>query len=217
MSCIRLSFSLLSVLALVASAAAMDVKGTVTAIDSAKRTIAVKVDDDVQSFEIGKDAKVYQLFGSGKRAGYSETAGGLSDVTVNAVVTISTDFLDGREQATRIKIESSSSKTSPKRAKPAPPSAEKKTTTDVKGTISALDGRRLLMTLTVDGKPQKFTASKDCKVFVVAKADKKKPRYDVAPNGLADITVGLDVMITVDSASGKDLVTMVKINPPPKK
>src|SRR5947209_6062801 len=100
MSCIRLSLSLFSVLAVAGSAAAMDVKGTVTAIDPAKRTIAIKADDDVQSFEIGKDAKVYELFGSGKRAGYSETTGGLSDVTVNAVVTISTDFLDGREQAT---------------------------------------------------------------------------------------------------------------------
>ena len=38
-----------------------------------------------------------------------------------------------------------------------------------------------------------------------------------APNGLADITVGLDVTVTVDSQSGKDLVTAVKIKNPPGK
>jgi len=205
--------------ALAASAAAMDVKGAVTAVDATKRTISVKVDDNVQSFDIAQDAKVYELYGSGKRTEYNETAHGLADVTADAVVILSTDFIDGREQATRIKIESASSKAQRKRTSKAPTADEKPSTTDVKGTITALDGRRLLMTVDVDGKTQKYTAAKDCKVFIqTSKPDKKKkPRYDVAPNGLADITVGLDVTMTVDSSSGKDLVTMVKIRPPPKK
>jgi hypothetical protein len=206
------------VIALAAGAAAMDVKGTVTAVDAAKRTISVKVDDKVQAFDVAKDAKVYELYGSGKRTGYNETAGGLADVKVDAVVTLSSDFIDGREQATRIKIESASAKAPRKRTPSEKPPADKPATTDVKGTVAALDGRKLLMTVNVDGQTQKFTAAKDCKVFVQAnKSDKKKPRYDVAPNGLADITVGLDVTMTVDSSSGKDLVTMVKIHSPPKK
>ena len=72
------------------------------------------------------------------------------------------------------------------------------------------------MTLKVDGKPKVYTVAKDCKVFVIVKKA-RKPRYDVAPQGLADIKVGLDVTITLDSASGKNRVTMVKINTPPKK
>jgi hypothetical protein len=205
-------------LAVAGGAAAMDVKGTVTAVDAAKRTISVKVDDNVQAFDVAKDAKVYELYGSGKRTGYNETAGGLADVKLDAIVTLSTDFLDGREQATRIKIESASSRAPRKKTPSASPPADKPATTDVKGTITALDGRRLLMTVSVDGKTQKFTAAKDCKVFVQTnKPEKKKPRYDVAPNGLADITVGLDVTMTLDSSSGKDLVTMVKILSPPKK
>ncbi len=206
------------VFVLAASAAAMDVKGTVTAIDAAKRTISVKADDNVQAFDVAKDAKVYELYGSGKRTGYNETAHGLADVMVDAIVTVSTDLIDGREQVTRIKIESASAKAPRKRSPSNPPPADKPTTTDVTGTITALDGRRLLMTVDVDGKSQKFTAAKDCKVFIqVGKPDKKKPRYDVSPKGLADITVGLDVTMTVDSSSGKDLVTMVKIHSPPKK
>jgi hypothetical protein len=215
---IRLLLSSSILFALAASAAAMDVKGTVMAVDAAKRTITLKVDDKAQSFDVAKDAKVYELYGGGKRTGYNETAHGLADVTADAVVTLSTDFIDGREQATRIKIESASAKAPRKRAPSVTPPTDKPATTDVKGTITALDGRKLLMTVTVDGKTQKFTAAKDCKVFVqMNKSDKKKPRYDVSPNGLADITVGLDVTMTVDSSSGKDLVTMVKIHAPPKK
>jgi hypothetical protein len=206
------------VFVLAAGAAAMDVKGTVTAIDAAKRTVSVRVDDNVQMFDVAKNAKVYELYGSGKRSGYNETAGGLADVKVDGVVTLSTDFIDGREQATRIKIDSGSAKAPRKRMPSEKPQADKPATTDVKGTITALDGRRLLMTVTVDGQTQKFTAAKDCKVFLQTnKSDKKKPRFDVAPNGLADITVGLDVTMTIDSSSGKDLVTMVKIHSPPKK
>lgn len=215
---IQLSLSGGILFVLATAAVAMDVKGTVTAVDAAKRTISVKADDNVQAFDVAKDAKVYELYGSGKRTGYNETAHGLADVTVDATVTVSTDFIDGREQATRIKIESAPAKAPRKKTSSASPPAEKSSTTDVNGTITALDSRRLLMIVDVDGKSQKFTAAKDCKVFMqVGKPDKKKPRYDVSPKGLADITVGLDVTMTVDSSSGKDLVTMVKIHSPAKK
>jgi hypothetical protein len=206
-------------LALVESvAAADDIKGKVAAVDLDKRTITVTVDDKDQTYDVGPSAKVYRLSGNNvRRAGYAESPGGLKDVAVDGKVTVTTDFIDGREQATRIKIESSSGKPLKRPKDNPPPPQESKTTTDVDGSIIALDPRRLQMTLTVDGKPRKFTVTKDCSVLLAVNVGKKKTRYDVAPNGLADITVGLDVTITVDSQSGKDLVTTVKIMNPPSK
>jgi hypothetical protein len=199
-------------------AAADDIKGKVAAVDLDKRTITITVDAKDQTYEVGPSAKVYRLSGNNaRRAGYAESPGGLKDVAVDATVIVTTDFIDGREQATRIKIESSSGKPLKRPKDNPPPPTESKTTTDVDGSIIALDPRRLQMTLTVDGKPRKFTVTKDCSVLLAVKSDKKKTRYDVAPNGLADITVGLDVTITIDSQSGKELVTTVKIKNPPGK
>jgi hypothetical protein len=202
-------------LALVASAApADDIKGKVTAVDLDKRTITVNVGDKEQTVDVAQTAKVYRLSGNNvKRAGYAELPDGLKEVAVDATVTLTTEFIDDKGQATRIKIESASGKPL-KRPKDNPPPKEASTTTEIDGSIVALDGRKLQMTLAVDGKPRKFTVTKDCSVLLAVKGGKKKTRYDVAPNGLADITVGLDVTVTVDSKSGKDLVTTVKIKNP---
>lgn len=218
------ALSLLALSLLARPAAATDIKGTVSAIDVEKRTISIKADEEVKSFDVDKDAKVFQLYGSGKRTGFSETAGGLKDVSVNSLVIASTETQDGKEFVARIKIESSAGRT-PRKAvtlsNPAPAADKNSSTTDVKGTVTALDARKLQMTLTVDGKPKVFTVTKTTNVLVQVKgSDKKKPRYDVAEKGLAEITVGADLTVTVDSSSGKDLVTMVKINTPsmpPKK
>ncbi len=210
------ALSLLTLSVFAACAAAMDVKGTVSAIDVDKLAISIKVDDEIKSLDVSKDAKVYQLYGSGKRTGYSETAGGLKDISPNSLVIATTETRDGKELVTRIKIESSAGRT-PRKAVTISNAApvEKKSTTDVRGTVAALDARKLQMTLTVDGKPQKYTVTKSTNVFVQVKSDnKKKPRFDVAEKGLAEITVGADLTVTVDSASGKDVVTMVKINMP---
>jgi hypothetical protein len=206
-------------LALFASiAAADDIKGKVTAVDLDKRTMTVNVGDRSQTFDIAQTAKVYRLSGNNvKRAGYAEVPGGLKEVAVDATITLTTEFIDDKEQATRIKIEAASGKPFKRPKDNPPPLKEASTTTEVDGSIVALDGRKLQMTLTVDGKPRKFTVTKDCNVLVATKGGKKKLRYDVAPNGLADITVGLDVTVTVDSQSGKDLVTTVKIKNPPGK
>jgi hypothetical protein len=215
----RIGISLSAVsLAFVASIAlADDIKGKVTAIDPDKRAITVNVGDKDQSFEIAQNAKVYRLSGkNARRAGYAEAPGGIKEVAVGSTVTLTTEFVDDKEQATRIKIESASGKPL-RRTKDNPPPAKESTSNDVDGSVVALDGRRLQMTLNVDGKPRKFTVSKDCSVLLAVKGGKRKPRYDVAPNGLADITVGLDVTVTVDSQSGKDLVTTVKIKNPPDK
>jgi hypothetical protein len=215
----RIGISLCAVsLAYVASVtSADDIKGKVTAVDLDKRTVTVNVGDKDQTFDVAQTAKVYRLSGNNvKRAGYGEVPGGLKEVAVNSTITLTTEFIDDKDQATRIKIESASSKPL-KRPKDNPPPPKASTTTDVDGNIVALDGRRLQMTLNVDSKPRKFTVTKDCSVLLAVKGDKKKNRYDVAPNGLADITVGLDVTVTVDSQSGKDLVTTVKIKNPPGK
>jgi hypothetical protein len=213
----RIGISLCAVsLAFAASvAAADDIKGKVKAIDPDKRTITVNVGDKDQTFDIAQTAKVYRLFGNNaRRAGYAEAPGGIKEAAVGSTVTLTTEFIDDKEQATRIKIESASSQPL-RRPKDNPPPPKESTTNDVDGSVVALDGRRLQMTLNVDGKPRKFTVTKDCSVLLAVKGGKRKPRYDVAPNGLADITVGLDVTVTVDSQSGKELVTTVKIKNPP--
>ncbi len=205
-------------LGLVASvASADDVKGKVAAVDPDKRTITITVGDKDHTFDVAQTAKVYRLSGNNvKRAGYAELPGGLKEVAVDSTITLTTEFMDDKEQATRIKIEVASGKPL-KRPKDNPPQPKESTTNEIDGNIVALDGRRLQMTLNVDGKPRKLAVTKDCSVLLAVKGGKKKPRYDVAPNGLADITVGLDVTVTVDSKSGKDLVTTVKVKNPPDK
>jgi hypothetical protein len=205
-------------LGLVASvASADDFKGKVAAVDPDKRTITITVGDKDHTFDVAQTAKVYRLSGNNvRRAGYAELPGGLKEVAVDSTITLTTEFMDDKEQATRIKIEVASGKPL-KRPKDSPPLPKESTTNEIDGNIVALDGRRLQMTLNVDGKPRKLAVTKDCSVLLAVKGGKKKPRYDVAPNGLADITVGLDVTVTVDSKSGKDLVTTVKVKNPPDK
>jgi hypothetical protein len=216
MARIGFSLSVLSLAFVASVASADDIKGKVTALDLNKRTITVNVGDKDQSFDVAQAAKVYRLSGNNvKRAGYAELPGGLKEVAVDETITLTTEFIDDKEQATRIKIESASGRPL-KRPRDNPPPKES-TTNEVDGSIVALDGRRLQMTLNVDGKPRKFTVTKDCSVLLAVKGSKKRIRYDVAPNGLADITVGLDVIVTVDSQSGKNVVTAVKIKNPPDK
>jgi hypothetical protein len=216
MARIGFSLSVLSLAFVASVASADDIKGKVTALDLNKRTITVNAGDKDQSFDVAQGAKVYRLSGNNaKRAGYAELPGGLKEVAVDETITLTTEFIDDKEQATRIKIESASARPL-KRPRDNPPPKES-TTNEVDGSIVALDGRRLQMTLNVDGKPRKFTVTKDCSVLLAVKGKKKKIRYDVAPNGLADITVGLDVIVTVDSQSGKNVVTTVKIKNPPDK
>jgi hypothetical protein len=171
--------------ALVASiAAADDIKGKVAAVDFDKRTITITVDAKDQTYEVGPSAKVYRLSGNNvRRAGYAESPGGLKDVAVDATVTVTTDFIDGREQATRIKIESSSGKPLKRPKDNPPPPQESKTTTDVDGTIIALDPRRLQITLTVDGKPRKFTSRKIAACWWQPKATRRKPATTWRPMG----------------------------------
>jgi hypothetical protein len=94
------------VFCLIAIASATDYKGKIIAFDSATRKGTLHVDDNDQSFELAKDCKIYRLKGRGKKAGYDEDPNGLKDVVVGAVVSLETDFVDGAEVATLLKIAS---------------------------------------------------------------------------------------------------------------
>lgn len=99
-----LAFSIAFCLTAIASAA--DYKGKVTKFDSATHKVTVHVDDKDQSFELAKDCKIYKLKGRGKKAGYDDDPKGLKDVVAGAVVSLETDFVDGNEVVTMLKIAS---------------------------------------------------------------------------------------------------------------
>jgi len=87
------------------SARADDVVGKVTAVDPLARTLSVKVDANETKYELTPDCKVYLKTGAGKRVAYNEVKDGLKKLRVGSTVTLSTDFQDGKDVATRIKVE----------------------------------------------------------------------------------------------------------------
>jgi len=89
-----------------ALASAADYVGKVTAFDSTTQKVTVHVDDKDQSFGLAKDCKIYKLKGAGKKAGYDVDPKGLKDVVVGAAVSLETDFVDGSEAVTLLKIAS---------------------------------------------------------------------------------------------------------------
>jgi hypothetical protein len=89
---------------LCAAASAADYKGKITVFDTKTQKVTVHVDDKDQSFALAKDCKIYKLHGAGKKAGYDEDPKGLKDVVVGAVVSLETDFVDGSEVVTLLKI-----------------------------------------------------------------------------------------------------------------
>ena len=91
---------------LAAFASAADYKGKITAFDSKTQKVTVHVDDKDQSFGLAKDCKIYKLKGAGKKAGYDVDPKGLKDVVVGAMVSLETDFVDGNEVVTLLKIAS---------------------------------------------------------------------------------------------------------------
>jgi Cu/Ag efflux protein CusF len=86
-------------------ASAVDYDGKITAFDADARKITIHVDDKDQSYVLAKDCKIYKLRGGGNRGGgYKEDPKGLKDVVAGAKVSISTDFVDGDEVVTLLKI-----------------------------------------------------------------------------------------------------------------
>jgi hypothetical protein len=192
------------ILALVASVAvADDIKGKVTAVDLDKRTITVTVDDKDQSFDVSPSAKVYRLTGNNvKRSGYAEMPGGLKEVAADAMVTLTTDFIDGKEQVIRIKIETAAKK-------------GRHLGRDVSGNVAAIDAEKRLIVLgSGDGK-QQYALDRNCNVFKLVGGG-ARGHYDLAPDGLADVKVGAEVTINVVSREGKEQVDYIQIGPPRK-
>ncbi|HEV3417611.1 MAG TPA: hypothetical protein VG056_12380 [Pirellulales bacterium] len=203
MSRICFSVSMLIVSLAATAAAAMDIKGRVSAVDADKRTISIKADDTDQIFDISKDAKVYRHVGSGRKAGFDEAPGGLKAIAIGDDVTATTDFIDGEEQLIRIRIESSAKK-------------KKHVGNDVLGKVAAIDVEKLTIMLTIDDIQRKFNLAKDCNVFKLF-GNGSRAHFDLAPGGLNEIAVGTDVTLNLDTRDGKEQVAYIQIGPRSKK
>jgi hypothetical protein len=191
-------------LALVASiAAADDIKAKVTAVDLDKRTIDVTVDDKDQSFDVSPSAKVYRLTGNNvKRSGYAELPGGLKEVAADEMVTLTTDFIDGKEQVIRIKIETAAKK-------------GRHLGRDISGKVAEVDSEKRLIVLGSGDSKQQYALDRNCNVFKLVGGG-ARAHYDLAPDGLADVKVGAEVTINVVSRDGKEQVDYIQIGPPRK-
>ena len=191
-------------LALVASVAlADDIKSKVTAVDLDKRTINVTVDDKDQSFDVSPSAKVYRLTGNNvKRSGYAELPGGLKEVAADAMVTLTTDFIDGKEQVVRIKIETATKK-------------GRHLGRDVSGKVAEIDVEKRLIVLGSSDSKQQYALDRNCNVFKLVGGG-ARAHYDLAPDGLADVKVGAEVTINVVLRDGKEQVDYIQIGPPRK-
>jgi hypothetical protein len=186
-----------------AIAFANDLSGRVVAIDLDKQTVGLKVGDESQTLDLAKKCKVYRLAGGRKGSGYNEDSDGLKAVQVGQEVTATTDFLDGNEQVVRIRIET-------------PPTKKRRHIgRDVAGKVSAIDADKGLIALTVGDSEQKYTLDRNCNVFKVIGGG-ARAHYDLAPDGLADVKVGVEVTINLLSRDGKELVDYIQITPPRK-
>jgi hypothetical protein len=186
------------------AASATDLAGRVAAIDLDKQTIALKVGDDSQTFDLAKKCKVYRLAGGKKGSGYNEEPDGLKAVETGQDVTATTDFLDGNEQVVRIRIET-----------PTPAKKHHRLGRDVSGKVSAIDADKGLIALTIGDKEQKFALDRNCNVFMLVGGG-TRAHYDLAPDGLAAVKVGIEVTINLISRDGKELVDYIQITPPRK-
>jgi hypothetical protein len=186
-----------------AAALATDLTGRVAAIDLDKQTIALKVGDGSQTFDLAKKCKVYRLAGGRKGSGYNEDPDGLKAVEVGQDVTTTTDFLDGNEQVVRIRIETPPAKKHHRLGR------------DVSGKVSAIDGEKGLMALTIGDNEQKYALDRNCNVFMLVGGG-ARAHYDLAPDGLAAVKIGIEVTINLISRDGKELVDYIQITPPRK-
>ena len=101
--------SLLAMVVTACSSAAVlaaDFTGKITTYDSATRKLTLHVDDKDQTLVLAKDCKFYKFKGSLKKGGYDDDPNGIKDVVAGAVITLSTDFVDGDEVVTILKIKS---------------------------------------------------------------------------------------------------------------
>jgi hypothetical protein len=185
-----------------AVAAATDLNGRVSAIDLDKRTISLKVGDDNQTFDLAERCKVYRLAGGKKGSGYNEAPDGLKAVVEGEEVTATTDFLDGKEQVVRIKIET-------------PAKKGRHLGRDVSGKVAAIDAEKRTFALSSGDGEQKYALDRNCNVFKLVGGG-ARAHYDLAPDGLAEVKVGAEVTINLIMRDGKEQVDYIQIGPPRK-
>jgi hypothetical protein len=224
------------------AASAADLDGKLTVVDLKANTITLPVDGKDQQYPLASDCKVYVKGHAGRGVAFSEAAAGTKALAAGQTVSVTTDFIDGKEEATRIKINEGATggrppaavrptKTEPapkpNPAKPDDKPSDKPATTgfadslDVTGVVSALDPKRMMITLTTgDHKSQKYKVDKAASCFLVTPSTtgkgKQREKIAAAPNGLADVTVGANVSLSFADAD-KKLVSMIKIIQPAKK
>jgi hypothetical protein len=80
---------------------------------------------------------------------------------------------------------------------------------EIKGKISKVDAENNKITVTVDGKEQDFTITKDTKI-VGGKGDIKDGLKSKRFSDKA-ITKGIDVTVTTEKKDDKEVVTQVKV------
>lgn len=210
---------------------ASDLEGKLSAVDLKAKTITLPVDGKDQKFSLAVDCKVYVKGNAGRQVAYEPAAGGIAALAAGQTVSLTTDFIDGQETATLIKINSSTkhvqavrpTKTAPT-TKPDPAKPDDKTAPsaatnplEVQGVVAGVDLRHQLIAVTVsDGKVQRFHILRTASFFLATPAPGKgkkgasREKLEAAPNGLADAAVGSNVTLTFDDAT-KRAVSMVKI------
>ncbi len=209
---------------------AADFEGKLSAVDQKAGTITLPVDGKSQQFALAKDCKVYVKGNAGRQTAYNLAAAGTAALAAGQTVTITTDFIDGQDTATMVKINSGAlgkpvQSVTPKKtppAKPDPTKPDDKTAPiaapnplEVAGVVAGVDLRHQMIAVKVtDGKIERFHILKTASFFLSTPAAGKKgqsrEKLADAPNGLADAAVGSNVTLTFDDAA-KKAVSMVKI------
>jgi hypothetical protein len=184
-------------LSLASAADAAELKARVAAIDLEKGTIALTAADQEQSYELAKDCKVYQKSGGRKDSSYVEARGGLKAINVGDDVTATTDLVDGREQVTRIKIESL-------------PRKGRHPGRDISGKVAVIDPEKRAIGLSKTDKEQTYELAKDCNVFKLVGSG-SQAHFIPAAGGLSDVTEGAEVVLNLDKREGREQVIYIEI------
>ncbi len=226
---IRIFAAALALLLGASLAWAADLDGKLTAVDLKANTITLPVDGKDQQYPLSSDCKVYVKGRAGRTVAFSEAAEGAKALAAGQTVSVTTDFIDGKEEATLIKINEGAKGGRPPAAvrqvkadpTPKPNPADKPAATDnvdsldVKGVVASLDPKHMMIGVTTeDGKTLKYKVDKAASCFVVTPSatgkGKQRERIDPHPHTLADVTVGANVSLSFSDDS-KKLVSMIKI------
>jgi len=214
---------------------AADLDGKLSAVDLKAGTITLPVDGKDQQFPLAKDCKVYVKGSAGRQTAYNLAAGGTAALAPGQTVSVTTDFIDGQEEAILVKINSGAlgkpvqavkpkktpaAKPDPAKPDPAKPgdkagASDAADSLEVQGVVAGVDLRHQMIAVTgSDGKVQRYHILKTASFFLstpaVGNKGRSREKLDAAPNGLADATVGSSVTLTFDDAK-KKAVSMIKI------